>query len=137
MPPRVPLLQMVERLVDGAHFQDRRWLSQRDARVLARVDGGHRLEIRDERERLALFEHDVLDVRRGDRFEPTLAQRLADNAWNQFVCNVVQNLVLVALPDNGRRHLARAKPGHARGFAVATAPPARSRRRRRQVRPRR
>ena len=70
----------------------------------------------------------------GDRLEPALAQRLADDARNQVVRHVVQNLVLVALPDDGRRHLARAKPGHARGFACSPWPRARSRRRRRQVR---
>ncbi len=66
-----------------------------------------RLEVGDERQRLALFEHDVLDVRRGDRLEAALAQRLADEPRNQVVRDVVQDLVLVALPDDGRRHLAR------------------------------
>ena len=95
MPPRVTLLQMVERLIDRADFEDCRRLPHRDARVLARVDRRHRLEVRHERQRLALLEHDVLDVWRADRLEPALTQRLADDPRNQFVRHVVENLVLV------------------------------------------
>ena len=119
MPARGALLQLLERLIDGADFEHRRRLAQRDARVLARLDRRQRLEVRHERQRLAFFDGHVPDVGRRDRLEAALAQRVADQARNQVVRDVVQDLVLVALPDDGRRHFARPEAGHARRARIA------------------
>ncbi len=45
---------------------------------------------------------------------PRSLQRVADQPRDQVVRHVVQDLVLVALPDDRRGHFARPKPGHAR-----------------------
>ena len=80
MPPRVALLQLFERVIDGAHFEHGRRLAQREAGVVAGIDRRQRLEVGDERQRLAFFEHDVLDVRRRHRLEPALPQRARPRA---------------------------------------------------------
>ena len=75
--------------------------------------------------------HDVPDVRRGDRLEAALAQRLADDARNQVVRDVVQDLVPVALLDDGRRHLAGPETRARARSANSPWPRGRFRRRRR------
>ena len=47
---------------------------------------------------------------------PRSRSAVADDARNQVVRDVVQNLVLVALPDDGRRHLALPEARDARGL---------------------
>ena len=53
----------------------------------------------------------VADVRRVDRLDAALAQRVVDGARDQVVRDVVEDLILEALLDDARRHLAGRNPG--------------------------
>ena len=88
-------------------------------REVARIERRHGLDGRRERERLALLERDVLDVRRVDRLDAALLQRLVDGARNQVVHHVVEDLVAEPLLDDRRRHLAGTEAGDARLLGVA------------------
>ena len=85
--------------------------SERQAAVVARIDGRHRLERRRELERLAFLDDDVADVGRVDRLDAAFAQRLVDRAGDEAVCHVVQNLIAEPLAHDLRRHLAGPEPG--------------------------
>jgi hypothetical protein len=88
------------------------------ARIVARLDRRHGFERRGERERLALLDDHVADVRRVDGLHATLAQRFVDRAGDEPVRDIVQDLIAEPLPDDLGGHLARPKPGNARGLAV-------------------
>ena len=82
------------------------------ARSSSRSPGSNardRVERRGEGQRLACLDRDVADVRRVDRLDAALAQRVADRARNQIVRDVVQDLILEALLDDAGRRLARAE----------------------------
>ncbi len=87
---------------------------QRQRRVIARLERRQRVERRREGERLPLLDRHVADVRRVDRLDAALAQRVVDRARDEVVRDVVQDLVLEALLDDPRRRLARPEAGDPR-----------------------
>ena len=89
-------------------------------RVVARIDRRHRLEARGELQRLSFLDDDILDVRRVDRFDAALAQRLVHGARDQPMRDVVKDLVAEPLAHDFRRHLAGPEARDARRLAVVT-----------------
>ena len=85
--------------------------AQRERRVVARLEGRHRVERRREGQRLAFLDRDVADVGRVDRLDAALAQRLVDRARDEIVRDVVEDLILEALLDDAGRRLARPEAG--------------------------
>ena len=88
-------------------------------REVAEVERRHGLDGGRERERLSLFERDVLDVRRVHRLDAALLQRFIDGARNEAVHHVVEDLLLEPLLDERGRHLAGPEAGNARLLGVA------------------
>ena len=95
----------------------------RDGSVASIVDrspgsnAGHDVERRLERERLAFFEDEVLDVRRVDRLDAFFDERVADGLRHEVLGDVLHDLRLEALADHVRRDLAGAEAGNLRGAA--------------------
>ena len=87
------------------------------------LEGRDGVERRRELQRLPLFDDHVADVGRLDRLETALPQRVVDRARHQLVHDVVEDLVLEALLDDPRRHLARPEARDARGLAVVARHP--------------
>ena len=66
---RVALAKALERLVDGLVFDGARGFRRLDRRQVAGIERRDDIERGFESERLAFFEDEVLDVRRGDRLD--------------------------------------------------------------------
>ena len=73
------------------------------------IERRHRVEGGREGQRRSRLDHDVADVGRVDRLEVALAQALVERLRHQVVGHVVQDIVLEPLPDDARRHFARAE----------------------------
>src|SRR6185503_1274292 len=116
---RAALAELLQRLVDGLVINVGGVSRGRDGRKVADVERRHGLDSGRERERLSLFERDVLDVRRVHRLDTALLQRFIDGARNQAVRDVVEDLLLEPLLDQRGRHLAGPEAGDARLLGVA------------------
>jgi len=104
--------QALQQGVHGSHFEHGRGLAQRNARVVARVNRRHGLKFGEKLQRLAFFQHHIPDVGRRHGLQTPLLQGLVHEPRDQVVGHVIENLVLVALFDDGRGHLALAEAGH-------------------------
>ena len=82
--------------------------------VVARIDRRHRLERGRELQRLPVADVRVVDVGRGHRLDPPLAERRAHRLGHQLVRDLVVDLVAEPLLHHRGRHLARPEPGHPR-----------------------
>src|SRR5678815_2373261 len=97
---RRALAKPLQRLIDGFVGDSSRWTRCRQRAEIARVERGHGLHRRRELQRLSRVPLDVLDVRRIDRLDAALLQRLFDRTRDQPVHHVVEDLVLEALLDD-------------------------------------
>ena len=111
MPPGGALPELLEGPIDGADFEHRRRLPQREPGVVARIDRREGLEVRDERERAALLEHHIFDVRRRHRLQAALPEGVSDQLGNQVVGDVIQDLLPVTLLHHRGGHFTRPEPG--------------------------
>ena len=116
---RAALAQLGERLLDGLVGHDAGTPDRFDGGEIADVEGRYGFDRRGERERLTLFERDVLDVRRVYRLDAPLLERLIDGTWNQSVRDIVEDLFLESFLDECGRHLARPEAGNPRLLRVA------------------
>ena len=115
--PRVAFAEALERLVDGLVFDGRRRLGRLDGAEVAGIETRDHVEGGLEGERLAFFEHQVLDVGRGNRLDAFFHQRVADRFRDQVLGDVLHDLRLEALADHVRRHLAGTEARDARRAA--------------------
>ncbi len=122
-PARGLLPQSLDCLIDRADFEHGRLFAHGDAGVLAGIDRRQRLEIRDELQRLALLEDDVFDIGCRDGLEAALAQLVVHELRNEIVRDVVQDLILVTLPNDRRGHFARPEARHAGGARITLRDP--------------
>jgi hypothetical protein len=102
---RGALAQPRNRLVHRRIVHRHGGAAQLDRGVVPRIDRRHRVEARRELQRLPFLDDDVLDVRRVDRLDAALAERLVDGARDQPVCHIVQDLVAKALAHDLRGDL--------------------------------
>ena len=104
-------LQSRERLVDRCVINRDLLAAEREARIVARIDGRHRFEARRELQRLAFLDDDVANVGRVDGLDAAFAQGLVHRTRDETVCDVVENLIAEPLAHHLRRHLAGTEPG--------------------------
>ena len=112
------LAQALERLIDRFVFDVDGGAPHFDRGEIAGIKRRHHVELRLERQRLALFEFQILDVGCRHGFDTALLKRFADRTFDQLVRDVMKDLTLEALLDHLGRHFAWAEARDARRAAV-------------------
>jgi hypothetical protein len=115
--------QPLQRLLHGVVVDHHRLAPQLHVAEVARLERRHDVEAGRERQRLALFDDDVLHVGSVDGLDALRAERLVDALRNQVVGDVVEDLRPEALAHDARRHPAGPEAGQAGRFRVLARDP--------------